>query len=138
MNTCSVFVNYAGWWTHQLEKADPDLCGTAKPANMSDHEWRAFQRARADRQPSSSSNHDGDPAFKDEDQDDGEAIFHNLVATIDSWEYNFARHLQILLDALNHYAATETVVLLSLCARLSTTNHGTKFEGLRQGGDGGA
>jgi gamma-tubulin complex component 2 len=44
--------------------------------------------------------------------------------------FNFSRHLQILLDALNHYAATETVVFLGLCARLSTANQGTKFSGV--------
>jgi gamma-tubulin complex component 2 len=52
------------------------------------------------------------------------------------YDDNFSRHLQILLDALNHYAATETVVLLGLCARLSTANRGTQYSGLRTDGDG--
>jgi gamma-tubulin complex component 2 len=39
------------------------------------------------------------------------------------------------LDSLNHYAATETVVLLGLCARLSTANQGTQFSGLRNDDD---
>ncbi|PKS08900.1 hypothetical protein jhhlp_003513 [Lomentospora prolificans] len=47
---------------------------------------------------------------------------------------NSFSHLQILLDALNHYAATETVVLLSLCARLSAANQGTEYAGLRTEG----
>ena len=51
------------------------------------------------------------------------------------FEDNFSRHLQILLDALNHYAATETVVLLGLCARLSTANQGTQYSGLRNDDD---
>jgi gamma-tubulin complex component 2 len=54
-----------------------------------------------------------------------------LNEIIRKWEGNFSRHLQILLDALNHYAATETVVLLSLCARLSAANQGTEYAGLR-------
>ncbi|KAI4737011.1 hypothetical protein E4T50_12500 [Aureobasidium sp. EXF-12298] len=40
------------------------------------------------------------------------------------FEDNFTRHLKILLDALNYLAATETVVFLGLCARLSMANEG--------------
>lgn len=43
-----------------------------------------------------------------------------LADILAKYEENFSRHLKILLDALNYYAATETVVLLGLCARLST------------------
>ncbi|RFU33452.1 hypothetical protein B7463_g2840, partial [Scytalidium lignicola] len=49
---------------------------------------------------------------------------------IGKYEFNFSKHLQILLDALNHYAATETVLLLGLCARLSIVNQRTEFDGL--------
>lgn len=45
-----------------------------------------------------------------------EKLSDNLV----KYEENFSRHLKVLLDALNYYAATETVSLLGLCARLST------------------
>jgi gamma-tubulin complex component 2 len=55
---------------------------------------------------------------------------------LQKYEFNFSKHLQILLDSLNHYAATETVVLLGLCARLSTANQGTQFSGLRTDEDG--
>jgi gamma-tubulin complex component 2 len=60
-----------------------------------------------------------------------EARLEKISETLQKYEYNFSRHLQILLDSLNHYAATETVVLLGLCARLSTANQGTQFSGLR-------
>jgi gamma-tubulin complex component 2 len=40
------------------------------------------------------------------------------------FEDNFSRHLKILLDTLNYLAATETVVFLSLCARLSNGAEG--------------
>jgi gamma-tubulin complex component 2 len=40
------------------------------------------------------------------------------------YEENFARHLKILLDTLNYLAATETVVFLSLCARLKSAGEG--------------
>ncbi|KAK9314915.1 Spc98 family-domain-containing protein [Lipomyces starkeyi] len=41
-----------------------------------------------------------------------------LESILLQYEQNFDHHLKILMDALNYYAATETVVLLSLCARL--------------------
>ncbi|KAJ6264271.1 hypothetical protein Dda_0415 [Drechslerella dactyloides] len=48
-----------------------------------------------------------------------------LRDNLKKYEENFSRHLKILLDALNYYAATETVVLLGLCARLSTASDGS-------------
>lgn len=51
-------------------------------------------------------------------QDPG--VFEKLNIHLNKYEENFGRHLKILLDVLNYYAATETVVLLGLCARLST------------------
>jgi gamma-tubulin complex component 2 len=44
------------------------------------------------------------------------------------FEDNFTRHLKILLDALNYLAATETVVFLGLCARLSMANENIPAE----------
>ena len=38
------------------------------------------------------------------------------------YEANFNRHLQIFLDMLDYYAATETVALSRLCAQLSTAS----------------
>ncbi|KAH8804984.1 Spc98 family-domain-containing protein [Xylogone sp. PMI_703] len=65
-----------------------------------------------------------------------EGRLEKMYDIIRKYEFNFSRHLQILLDALNHYAATETVVLLGLCARLSTANQGTEYSGLRNDDDG--
>lgn len=47
-----------------------------------------------------------------------------LRENLQKYEGHFSRHLKILLDTLNYYAATETVVLLGLCARLSIANDG--------------
>ena len=44
--------------------------------------------------------------------------------TLKKYEDHFNRHLRILIDSLNYYAATETVVLLSLCARLTAAEIG--------------
>jgi gamma-tubulin complex component 2 len=123
MQTCTVFAAYTNWLSRELEKADPDLIGPIKPPNMSAKQWARFQTAKS--QKSSS-----DSASNSQLQDD-ESRINNLFEIIKKWETNFSRHLQILLDALNHYAATETVVLLSLCARLATANQGTEYAGLR-------
>ncbi|KAI8629020.1 Spc98 family-domain-containing protein [Xylariaceae sp. FL1651] len=123
MQTCTVFAAYTNWLSRELEKADPDLIGPIKPPNMSGKQWKRFQTVKA--QKSSS-----DSASNSQLQDE-EGRISNLFEIIKKWETNFSRHLQILLDALNHYAATETVVLLSLCARLATANQGTEYAGLR-------
>ncbi|RYO87197.1 hypothetical protein DL764_008894 [Monosporascus ibericus] len=125
MQTCTVFAAYTNWLSRELEKADPDLVGPIKPPNMSDEQWRRFQAAKSQKQ-----SHN-DSASSNSQLQDEETRINNLFEIIKKWETNFSRHLQILLDALNHYAATETVVLLSLCARLATANQGTEYAGLR-------
>ena len=130
MQTCSVFATYTNWLSRELEKADPDLQGTTKPGNMTDDQWRAFLVTRGQRQQQqASTSKDGDTNMQDDKSP--ETKMKELFEMIRKWENSFSRHLQILLDALNHYAATETVVLLSLCARLSTANQGTEYAGLR-------
>ncbi|GAB0132534.1 hypothetical protein EsDP_00000967 [Epichloe bromicola] len=132
MQTCTIFAHYTNWLTRELEKSDPDLSGTNRPNTMTADQWRRFQAAKAakaagvQRGSSTTAQHDSSTAG------DAEARVNNLSEIIRKWESNFSRHLQILLDALNHYAATETVVLLSLCARLSTANQGTEFAGRGQ------
>lgn len=119
MQTCTQFAAHMNWLSRELEKSDPDLIGPIQPPNMTDKEWRRFQAVKSQKSHSDS----GNSTLQDE-----EARFKNLNEIIKGWEKNFSRHLQILLDALNHYAATETVVLLSLCARLATANQGTEYD----------
>lgn len=114
MNNCNMFTGSIDWMTRNLERADPDLQGTTKPRNMTDDQWKHLLANREKYGESSKS---------------PEAQLAMLVDTMKAWEYNFGRHLKILLDALNHYAATETVVLLSLCARLSAASQGTEHVG---------
>ena len=52
------------------------------------------------------------------------AKLDKLFDILQKYEDHFSRHLKILLDALNYLAATETVVFLGLCARLSMANEG--------------
>ncbi|KAL6914051.1 hypothetical protein ACHAP8_001990 [Fusarium lateritium] len=127
MQTCTIFAAYTNWLTRELEKSDPDLSGTNKPSTMTMDQWKRFQMTKAVQRGSTSAHGDSSAGSSEAD-----ARIDNLFEIIRKWEGNFSRHLQILLDALNHYAATETVVLLSLCARLSTANQGTEYAGLRQ------
>ncbi|KAL2120489.1 hypothetical protein VTJ04DRAFT_4516 [Mycothermus thermophilus] len=145
MQTCTIFATYTNWLSRELEKADPDLSGNTKPPNMTDEQWKHFQAVRA--QKSSSSSHSQQNQSQNQHQDPNsstlgptttsgntnDARIAELFDVLRKWETNFSRHLQILLDALNHYAATETVVLLSLCARLSAANQGTEWAGMSRG-----
>ncbi|KAK0735887.1 Spc98 family-domain-containing protein [Apiosordaria backusii] len=135
--TCTVFATYTNWLSRELEKTDPDLSGLHKPENMTEEQWRHFQSIRSHQKPASadpnSSFADGGPEKGGQggqgENNNREAKMASLFDLIRKWEDNFSKHLQILLDALNHYAATETVVLLSLCARLSTANAGSEYVG---------
>jgi gamma-tubulin complex component 2 len=118
-----MFASYTGSLSRELERADEDLIGTERSANMNQSQWARYQTQRSQRQ--------GDAAHPPPNATDRQARLERMYEIIKKQEYHFSRHLQILLDALNHYAATETVVLLGLCARLSTANQGTEFSGLR-------
>ena len=130
MHTCTMFATYTAWLSRELEKTDPDLIGIEKPASMSAKQWAKYRVDQSQRHTvlNTSSN-----ASSNKVSD--AARLEKLSDTLQKYEYNFSRHLQILLDSLNHYAATETVVLLGLCARLSTANQGTQFSGLRNDDD---
>lgn len=125
MQTCTFFATFTVWLTRELEKADSDLCGTSRPRGMSAHQWAKYQTEKADR-----------PGEAAPSAADTAARLEKISETLQKYEFNFSKHLQILLDSLNHYAATETVVLLGLCARLSTANQGTQFSGLRADDEG--
>jgi gamma-tubulin complex component 2 len=128
MQTCSMFASYTAWLSRELEKTDADLNGNEKPNNMSRKQWQRFKDERNARHSDLTSSNSGNTAEA--------ARLEKINETLHKYEFNFSRHLQILLDSLNHYAATETVVLLGLCARLSTANQGTAFSGLRADEDG--
>ena len=123
MQTCTFFASYTGWLARELEKADPDMTGTEKPTSMNKQHWNRYQAEKNQRHGDSTSSTAPPAPLTD-------------AARAEKLD-NFSRHLQILLDALNHYAATETVVLLGLCARLSTANQGTQYSGLKTDEDGG-
>jgi gamma-tubulin complex component 2 len=123
-----MFATFTNWLSRELQQNDPDLTGTVKPNSMNKQQWARLQ---SERQRYADSNAQNVNAGEAPDS----ARLEKMFDVVKKFEDNFSRHLQILLDALNHYAATETVVLLGLCARLSTANQGTEYSGLRNDDD---
>lgn len=109
--TCTMFANFTSSLSRYLVAADPDLANSsaAAPANVKPSHGHSK---------SSSTSVAYDPAK-----------VNKMFDILNKYEDNFARHLKILLDTLNYLAATETVVFLSLCARLSTASEGTPGAG---------
>jgi gamma-tubulin complex component 2 len=128
MQTCTMFTTFTNWLSRELQQNDPDLAEPDRPRAMNKQHWTRLQ---AERQRHADPNAQNAAAGELPNAERLEKMFD----VIKKFEDNFSRHLQILLDALNHYAATETVVLLGLCARLSTANQGTQYSGLRNDED---
>ncbi|KAF1970098.1 spindle pole body component 97 [Bimuria novae-zelandiae CBS 107.79] len=101
-STCQMFATFTQSLSRYLITADPDLVAQAN--------------ATASKAPTTSSRLGGyvyDPQR-----------VAKMFDMLGKYEENFARHLKILLDTLNYLAATETVVFLSLCARLQSAGEG--------------
>ena len=98
MMGCTLFATYTSSLTRSLYAADSDLVGKADQA----------AREAGSRAASATSTAESDP---------------NRIAKMEDalkrYEEHFNKHLKILIDSLNYFAATETVVLLGLCARLT-------------------
>ena len=99
MTGCSLFATYTASFTRSLYTADPDLASTA------DQSGKDSANARG-----SSTTSTGEP--------DPNRLA-KMEETLKRYEEYFSKHLKILIDSLNYFAATETVVLLGLCARLT-------------------
>lgn len=133
MHTCTFFAEYTNQLSRELERTDPDLAGPDKPLHMNKQQWARHQADKSRQLQDSRGVNREVESLSDEAR---EEKLDKMFDIIKKYEINFSRHLQILLDALNHYAAVETVVLLGLCARLSTANQGTQYSGLRADEDG--
>ena len=86
---CSSFAVYTANLSRSLYSADPELASVDAPASSN-----ALTEADPNR-------------------------ILRMEDTLKRYEDHFNRHLKILIDSLNYFAATETVVLLGLCARLT-------------------
>ena len=100
-----MFANHTASFSKHLVSADAELASSQTAANQ----------IAAPRGSTSSYTMHYDPASLDK-----------LVDLLHKYEENFSRNLKVLLDTLNYLAATETVVFLSLCARLSMASEGNE------------
>jgi gamma-tubulin complex component 2 len=96
LSTCSNYATFTSSFSRYLLSSDPDLASKSSTKSSSTTPSLAFDPTKLDK----------------------------LEDLLGKFEENFSRHLKILLDTLNYLAATETVVFLSLCARLSTASDG--------------
>ena len=112
MATCTMFANYTSSLSRYLAAADPASTTTTNTSTSNKPNASTASTA------SNASLASGaqDPAKLDK-----------LFSILQQYEDHFSRHLKILLDALNYLAATETVVFLGLCARLSMANEGGAY-----------
>ncbi|EDN10661.1 conserved hypothetical protein [Histoplasma mississippiense (nom. inval.)] len=94
MICCTMFASWtASSLSRSLVSADPDLSGpSSKPSIPGSDATKAYDATRLGK----------------------------LEDTLKRYEDHFNRHLRILMDSLNYFAATESVVLLKLAHSLST------------------
>lgn len=101
-----MFATYTSHLSRALTAADPDLA-----AKQTSTEKITTGDAKDTTAAAPSIVHD--PAKIDKIED-----------LLKKYEYNFTKHLKILIDALDYLAATETATFLNLSARLSTAAEG--------------
>jgi gamma-tubulin complex component 2 len=113
MSTCSMFASFTYSLSRYLITGDPDLVAQVNAS---------FAPPPPSKNPSSASTQ---PPNKPTPQIiyDPQRV-DKMFDMLAKYEENFTRHLKILLDTLNYLAATETVVFLSLCARLTSAGEG--------------
>lgn len=113
MSTCSMFASFTYSLSRYLITGDPDLVAQVNAALAPSSNVRPNAPIAAATSHRSTTQFVYDPQRVDK-------MFDMLA----KYEENFTRHLKILLDTLNYLAATETVVFLSLCARLTSAGEG--------------
>ncbi|KAL9610561.1 MAG: hypothetical protein Q9167_004742 [Letrouitia subvulpina] len=103
-SVCTLFATYTSRLTRDLLPADASLAGTPQAlALLSAYYPNPKHRAM----PENLKTYDAEK-------------LKGMNDLMGKYEHNFNHHLRILLDALDYYAATETVALGRLCAQLST------------------
>lgn len=116
MSTCAMFATFTQSLSRYLITGDPDLVA----------HFNAAAQPSSTKNPSSSV---PPPLSSQRASKSGPYVYDpqrvdKMFDMLAKYEENFARHLKILLDTLNYLAATETVVFLSLCARLQSAGEG--------------
>ncbi|KAL8709328.1 MAG: hypothetical protein Q9220_005921 [cf. Caloplaca sp. 1 TL-2023] len=142
-SVCTLFATYTPRLTRDLFLASPSLVNTpAANTYLSLHHHHHHHPT----------NRVGGPTAT-KDTSNANTNNHNLPANLTTYdpaklttmedlmgkyEHNFNHHLRILLDALDYYAATETVALGRLCAQLSQAGEKGGRERVGVGGLAGA
>jgi gamma-tubulin complex component 2 len=120
MSTCTMFATFTTSLSRYLITADPDL---SAHANASIASSNPANPSASTKTPVPSHRHSKSQTNQQQFVYDPQRV-DKMFDILAKYEDNFARHLKILLDTLNYLAATETVVFLSLCARLSSAGEG--------------
>lgn len=144
-SVCTLFATYTPRLTRDLFPADASLVNTPaanKYLSLHHHNSHHHHHPSTNANPTSSSktqssttNTTSRPLPSNLTTYDP-AKLTTMEDLMGKYEHNFNHHLRILLDALDYYAATETVALGRLCAQLSTA--GEKGGRERIGVDGGS
>ncbi len=108
-SACQMFATYTSTLSRTLYTCSPSLAGT--PGHI------AFILATSHRHKTAKDIPEEMKAYDPKKLD-------NLADMLGKYEYNFNHHLRLLLDALDYYAATETVALSRLCAVLGSATDG--------------
>jgi gamma-tubulin complex component 2 len=113
MSTCSMFASFTYSLSRYLITGDPDLVAQVNAA------LAPSSNGRPNAPIATATSHRATTQFVYDPQ-----RVDKMFDMLAKYEENFTRHLKILLDTLNYLAATETVVFLSLCARLTSAGEG--------------
>ncbi|KAH7411574.1 Spc98 family-domain-containing protein [Phaeosphaeria sp. MPI-PUGE-AT-0046c] len=124
MSTCNMFAQFTYSLSRYLIVADPDLVSHANATlNAANNPTTTSTKLSKNQLPPPTTN--TNPTHRATYIYDPNRV-DKMYEMLAKYEENFTRHLKILLDTLNYLAATETVVFLSLCARLSSAGEGVK------------
>lgn len=108
---CTMFASYTSNLTRNLYSADADFAFL--------HAETTDQSDQTRKEKVLTSYKQFGPGRKEETPPEiDESRIIRIEETLVRHEEYFNRHLRVLIDTLNYYAATETVTLLGLCARL--------------------
>ena len=118
MGTCEMFASFTYSLSRYLITGDPDLVAQVNAALAPPTASNA-RNARPNTSIATATSHRSTTQFVYDPQ-----RVDKMFDMLAKYEENFTRHLKILLDTLNYLAATETVVFLSLCARLTSAGEG--------------
>ncbi|KAH9882997.1 hypothetical protein J1614_000363 [Plenodomus biglobosus] len=134
MSTCTLFAQFTHSLSRYLITGDPDLVAEVNaafkpPPPDPKSKPNASTRAGANVTPAASALVPARPGTSVGHRHATQFVYDpqrvdKMFDMLAIYEDNFTRHLKILLDTLNYLAATETVVFLSLCARLTSAGEG--------------